>query len=192
MLIISGTGAVKLTDDVRTAVAAVSRRYHFGSSTRASDSITSTSTTTSEPFVPFCMLKFVSGAESTLTVDTVATKPKTSQLDGSADDDAVQATWESLMASLPRDQCRMALAQVPWRAHSDGVVRTRAVFILWTPQEGPSIKERMVASMFTKGAKGLIDQWGGGGMSLPVQASTVADLELVDVEDKIRAKATVK
>jgi hypothetical protein len=44
----------------------------------------------------------------------------------------------------------------------------------------------MVASMFAKGAKGLIDQWGGGGMSLPVQASTVADLELVGVEDKIR------
>jgi hypothetical protein len=142
------------------------------------------------------VLKFLSGAESTLTVDTVATEPKTVQLSGSVsddnDDDAVPATWESLMASLPQDQCRMALAQVPWRAHSDGVVRTRAVFILWTPQEGPSIKERMAASMFTKGAKGLIDQWGGGGMSLAVQASTVADLELVDVEDKIRAKATVK
>jgi hypothetical protein len=29
-------------------------------------------------------------------------------------------------------------------------------------------------------------------MSLPVQAATVADLDLADIEDKIRAKATVK
>jgi hypothetical protein len=44
-----------------------------------------------------------------------------------------------------------------------------------------------------KGAKGLIDQWrGGGGMSLPIQAAGVDDLALEDVEDKIRAKATVK
>jgi hypothetical protein len=40
---------------------------------------------------------------------------------------------------------------------------------------------------------GLIDQWrGGGGMSLPIQAAGVDDLALEDVEDKIRAKATVK
>jgi hypothetical protein len=49
----------------------------------------------------------------------------------------------------------------------------------------------MVASMFAKGAKGLIDQWGAG-MSLPIQAAGVDDLALEDVEDKIRAKATVK
>jgi hypothetical protein len=175
MSIVSGTRAVKLTDDVRSAVVAVSRRYDFGSSTCTSDS------TSTSPIVPFCILKFVAGTESTLTVDTLATLPEGD----------LPATWDSLVASLPRDQCRMVLAQVPWRAHSDGVVRTRPIFILWAPQDGPSVKERMVASMFAKGAKGLIDQWGAG-MSLPVQAATIADLQLVDVEDKIRAKATVK
>jgi hypothetical protein len=176
MSIISGTIAVKLTNDVRSAVVAVSHRYDFGSLTCTADS-----TSTSPTFVPFCILKFVAGTESTLTVDTLATLPK-------AD---LPATWDGLVASLPRDQCGMVLAQVPWRAHSDGVVRTRPIFILWAPQDGPSVKERMVASMFAKGAKGLINQWGAS-MSLPVQAATIADLQLVDVEDKIRAKATVK
>jgi hypothetical protein len=86
----------------------------------------------------------------------------------------------------------MAVAQVPWRAHADGVMRSRLVFILWAP-DSTSTKERMVASMFAKGAKGLIDQWrGGGGMSLPIQAAGLDDLALEDVEDKIRSKATVK
>ncbi|ELR24864.1 uncharacterized protein ACA1_175390 [Acanthamoeba castellanii str. Neff] len=92
----------------------------------------------------------------------------------------------SLVASLPRDQCRMAVAQVPWRAHADGVMRSRLVFILWAP-DATSTKERMV------GEHGLIDQWrGGGGMSLPIQAAGVGDVALEDVEDKIHAKATVK
>jgi hypothetical protein len=70
-------------------------------------------------------------------------------------------------------------------------VRSRLVFLLWAPDFGPSTRERMTASMFSKGVKHLLDQWGGG-MSLPVQASTVADLDLAEIESKIRAKATVK
>jgi hypothetical protein len=172
MSLVSGTGAVHLTNDVRDAVAAVSRRFDFSATASTADS--------SSRVVPFCTLKLVDGSQSTFTIDVVS----------SCDDGGVPATWESLVASLPRDRCRMAVAQVPWRAHADGVVRSRQVFILWAP-DSTSTKERMVASMFAKGAKGLIDQWGGG-MSLPIQAAGVDDLALEDVEDKIRAKATVK
>jgi hypothetical protein len=180
MSIVSGTGAVRLTDGVRSAVAAVSKRYDFTSS---GDGL--------PLFVPFCTLKFVDGKQSSLTIDTLsATTPASSSSLSDSGSEVVAATWESLVASLPRDQCRMAVAQVPWRAHSDSVVRTRLVFLLWAP-DSTSTKERMMASMFSKGAKGLIDQWGAG-MSLPVQASGVDDLSLEDVENKIRAKATVK
>ena len=152
MSIVSGTGAVHLTDDVRSAVAAVSKRYDFTSAMHGDSPL----------FVPFCTLKFVDGKQSCLTIDTLsATTPASSSSSSSASDsggDVAAATWESLVASLPRDQCRMAVAQVPWRAHADGVVRSRLVFILWAP-EATSTKERMVASMFAKGAKGLIDQW---------------------------------
>jgi hypothetical protein len=181
MSIVSGTGAVHLTDDVRSAVVAVSKRYNF-TTTSACDN--------SSLFVPFCTLKFVDGKQSCLTVDTVSATTPVSSSSSDSGSEVVAATWESLVASLPRDQCRMAVAQVPWRAHADGVVRSRLVFILWAP-EATSTKERMVASMFAKGAKGLIDQWGAG-MSLPIQAAGVDDLALEDVEDKIRAKATVK
>ena len=177
MSIVSGTGAVRLTEDVHSAVLAVSRRYDASSSDSESTPL----------FVPFCTLKLVDGSQSTFTIDVASsTTPHSS----GADAGVVPPTWESLVASLPRDQCRMAVAQVPWRAHSDSVVRTRLVFLLWAP-DSTSTKERMVASMFAKGAKGLIDQWGGG-MSLPIQAAGVDDLALEDVEDKIRAKATVK
>jgi hypothetical protein len=176
MSIVSGTGAVHLTNDVRDAVAAVSRRFDFSSASTAS---TADSDGSSPRVVPFCTLKLVDGSQCTFTTDVV-----------SSTDDGVPATWESLVASLPRDRCRMAVAQVPWRAHADGVMRSRQVFILWAP-DSTSTKERMVASMFAKGAKGLIDQWGAG-MSLPIQAAGVDDLALEDVEDKIRAKATVK
>ncbi|ELR16324.1 Cofilin/tropomyosin-type actin-binding protein [Acanthamoeba castellanii str. Neff] len=172
MSIVSGTGAVRLTEDVHSAVLAVSRRYDFDASSSDSES--------TPLFVPFCTLKLVDGSQSTFTIDvSSSTTPHSS-----ADAGAVPATWESLVASLPRDQCRMAVAQVPWRAHSDSVVRTRLVFLLWAP-DSTSTKERMMASMFSKGAKGLIDH-------LPVQASGVDDLSLEDVENKIRAKATVK
>ena len=174
MSLVSGTGAVHLTNDVRDAVAAVSRRFDFSSASTAASADSS-----SPRVVPFCTLKLVDGSQSTFTIDVA-----------SSSDDGVPATWESLVASLPRDRCRMAVAQVPWRAHADGVMRSRQVFILWAP-DSTSTKERMVASMFAKGAKGLIDQWGGG-MSLPIQAAGVDDLALEDIEDKIRAKATVK
>ena len=177
MSIVSGTGAVRLTEDVHSAVLAVSRRYDASSSDSESTPL----------FVPFCTLKLVDGSQSTFTIDVASsTTPHSS----GADAGVVPPTWESLVASLPRDQCRMAVAQVPWRAHSDSVVRTRLVFLLWAP-DSTSTKERMLASMFSKGAKGLIDQWGAG-MSLPVQASGVDDLSLEYVENKIRAKATVK
>jgi hypothetical protein len=190
MSIVSGSGAAKLTDDVRTAVLAISRRFDFAATATTADDHDPDST-----FVPFCVIKLVEGSQSTFTLDTVSAitnlhhhhdVPSTSTSAKS-----VPATWASLVASLPSEQCRMAVAQVPWRAHSDGVVRSRLVFLLWAPDFGPSTKDRMLASMFSKGVKHMVDQWGAG-MSLPVQAATVADLDLADIEDKIRAKATVK
>jgi hypothetical protein len=64
------------------------------------------------------------------------------------------------------------------------------VFLLWAPNLMLT-KECMMASMFSKGAKGLINQWGAS-MSLLVQASGVDDLLLEDVENKIHTKATIK
>ncbi|ELR24400.1 uncharacterized protein ACA1_086310 [Acanthamoeba castellanii str. Neff] len=124
MSIVSGTGAVHLTDDVRSAVVAVSKRYNF-TTTSASDN--------SSLFVPFCTLKFVDG-KPCLTIDTVSATTPVSSSSSDSGSEVAAATWESLVASLPRDQCRMAVAQVPWRAHADGVVRSRLVFILWAPE----------------------------------------------------------
>jgi hypothetical protein len=191
MSIVSGSGAAKLTDDVRTAVLAISRRFDFATTTDDHDA--------DSTFVPFCVIKLVEGSQSSFTLDTVSAitnhhqhdAPSTTTTATSTSAKSVPATWASLVASLPSEQCRMAVAQVPWRAHSDGVVRSRLVFLLWAPDFGPSTKDRMLASMFSKGVKHMVDQWGAG-MSLPVQAATVADLDLADIEDKIRAKATVK
>jgi hypothetical protein len=194
MSIVSGSGAAKLTDDVRAAVLAISRRFDFAATATTTDDHDADST-----FVPFCVIKLVEGSQSIFTLDTVSAitnnnhdhdAPSTTAAT-STSPKSVPATWASLVASLPSEQCRMAVAQVPWRAHSDGVVRSRLIFLLWAPDFGPSTKDRMLASMFSKGVKHMVDQWGAG-MSLPVQAATVADLDLADIEDKIRAKATVK
>jgi hypothetical protein len=100
------------------------------------------------------------------------------------------ATWESLVVSLPCNQCCMAVAQVLWCVHSDSVVCMCLVFLLWVPNLTLT-KEHMMVSIFSKGAKGLINQWGAG-MSLPVQASGMDDLTLEDIKDKIHTKATIK
>jgi len=140
MSIISGTGAVHLTKDVHSAMLAVT------SNTSSFDS-------GSTPlFMPFCTLKLVDGSQSTFTIDVALTMtPHPSR----ADAGAVPPTWESLVVSLPCDQCCMAVAQVLWRAHSDSVVCTWLVFLLWAP-DSTSTKEHMLVSMFSKGAK--IDQ----------------------------------
>jgi hypothetical protein len=174
--IVSGSGAARVTDDVRQAVLAISRRQDLNANSASGDDV-----------VPFCVLKFVEGSESTLAIDILSTLG-----DDQADDhhQRVPSTWDQLVASLPRDQCRMALAQVPWTAHSDNVTRSRLVFILWAPSHGPSIKQRMTASMFSKGVERMVEQWVG--MPVRVEAAGVDDLELADVRDKIRSKATVK
>jgi hypothetical protein len=133
-------------------------------------------------FVPFCTLKLVNGSQSTFTINVTSST--------STDAGAVPTTWESLVASLPHNQCRMAMAQVLWHVHSNSIVHTQLVFLLWVP-DLMLTKERMLASMFSKGTKGLIDQWGTS-MSLPIQATSVNDLTLKDVEDKICTKATIK
>ncbi|ELR24871.1 uncharacterized protein ACA1_175460 [Acanthamoeba castellanii str. Neff] len=42
-----------------------------------------------------------------------------------------------------KDVVRITSPEVPWRAHADGVMRSRLVFILWAP-DATSTKERMV------------------------------------------------
>jgi hypothetical protein len=172
MSIVSGTGTVHLTEDVHSAMLAISCQYDTSSSNSELMPL----------FVPFCTLKLVNSSQSTFTVDVTSST--------STDTGAVPLTWESLVASLPGDQCCMAMAQVPWCTHTDGVVCMWLVFLLWAPNS-TSTKEHMLASMFSKGTKGMINQWGTS-MSLPIQATGVDDLALKDIEDKIHTKATIK
>lgn len=83
----------------------------------------------------------------------------------------------------------MVVAQVPWLATSDGVWRHRLVFIQWTP-DGTTVKQRMMASTFSKGVKQTVEQWAGP--AIRIDANGVDDLDLHDVQERIRSKSTVK
>jgi hypothetical protein len=161
---------VKLTEAVRDAVKSVSRRQQSNHHLEAD---------ASDVPIRFAVFKFVEGAEATLDVETLM-----------ADDDNNEGTWGALVASLPRDGCRMAAVQVPWRSNSDGVVRWRLVFVLWTPSSGTTTKQRMVASMSSKGVERAIEQWAGS--AVRIESGSADGLELSHVQEKIRSKATVK
>lgn len=136
-----------------------------------------------EAVIPFCILKFTEGSESSIEVEHL------SKIEGSADS-TLKPTWANLVESLPPKQCRMVVAQVPWTAHSDSVTRTRLVLLHWVPSHGPTTKERMQAAMFAKGVTQLIHQWAG--MPILVHAADVDELGLDQVQEKIRSRATVK
>jgi hypothetical protein len=177
----SPSGAVKLTEALCAAVKSVARRQPIGSGSGGDDEVDRLP-------VPFAVFKFVEGAEVTLDVETLADNGEHDQ--DNDHESKAKATWESLVASLPREGCRMAAVQVPWRAHSDNVVRYRLVFVLWTPTHGTTVKQRMVASMSSKGVERAIEQWVGP--AVRIEAGSVDGLELSLVQEKIRSKATVK
>jgi len=100
--------------------------------------------------------------------------------------------WNAFVAVLPDDACRYALVNFPFHSATDGVTRDRLLFVQWAPLHTTPVKERMLNSMFCKSAELQVQQAVGSNIFLRVEAGNADSLQFETIQEKIRARTTVK
>lgn len=129
----------------------------------------------------FCTFKLI--GEGTIDIDVVSPSETTEA-------PAKEEQWARFVAAFPHDECRYGLSTFPFTSQSDGVTRSKMVYVTWAPG-ACKVKDRMLLSVFVKVVSQNFQQ-NGGSVTANVEAADVSDLEFSDVEAKIRVKTTVK
>ena len=99
-----------------------------------------------------------------------------------------QEKWEHFISALPKDSCGYGVAPFNYISPTDGVARSKTVFILWAPSRAPRKDKMMVAFS----ANGVVNKIGSGGIGCRVQAGGAHELEYEEVMNQVLSRSTVK
>merc|ERR1711988_735357 len=83
----------------------------------------------------------------------------------------MEKTWEDFVAALPEDAPRYALVEVEYES-DDGRPQNKLTFVFWSPDEGQSVKDKMMYA----GSKDSVKKKFTGIMK-EIQANEKGDLD---------------
>eukprot|EP01095_Lingulamoeba_sp_RSL-Kostka_P014331 TRINITY_DN620_c0_g1_i2.p1 TRINITY_DN620_c0_g1~~TRINITY_DN620_c0_g1_i2.p1 ORF type:complete len:146 (+),score=51.17 TRINITY_DN620_c0_g1_i2:57-494(+) len=123
----------------------------------------------------YCIFKFIN--ETDLVVDKIGSKKESND-----------ESWEEFVSSLPFDECRYVVYQLPYISKTDNVNRSAFIFLRWCPS-GASTKTKMISTFFQKD---VIADLPGGYVQTKLQAGSLDSLNYDHILEQSLRFVTVK
>eukprot|EP01095_Lingulamoeba_sp_RSL-Kostka_P014332 TRINITY_DN620_c0_g1_i3.p1 TRINITY_DN620_c0_g1~~TRINITY_DN620_c0_g1_i3.p1 ORF type:complete len:146 (+),score=48.78 TRINITY_DN620_c0_g1_i3:57-494(+) len=123
----------------------------------------------------YCIFKFIN--ETDLVVDKIGSKKESND-----------ESWEEFVSSLPSDECRYCVYQLPYVSKTDKVERSAFIFLRWCPS-GASTKTKMISTFFQKE---VISNLPGSYVQTKLQAGSLDGLEYDYILEQALRFVTVK